>query len=111
MENNQVIGVGGNEGDGHPKTQTQLKIDLVCRNLANFLKEKNIRYGDAALNPVKIFSKNTTTCSSLVARIDDKLNRIINAPLFKKNDVVDLAGYLVLLMIDQEWLDFTEFLD
>jgi len=49
--------------------------------------------------------------NSIYVRIDDKLNRVINSDELRKNDVVDIAGYLVLLMVSKGWLDFDEFLD
>ena len=89
---------------------TQKKIDLVCKNIADFLKEKNNRYGDSALSPINIFSKNDVL-SSITIRLDDKLSRIKKAKSLKKNDVVDIVGYLILLMIDAEWTDFSDLID
>jgi len=90
--------------------ETQRKIEAVCNNLAGFLQEKNKRYGDAALSPIGIFNKGDAT-NSITIRLDDKLSRIRNSSELKKNDVVDIAGYLVLLMAANDWLSFDEFLD
>ena len=90
---------------------TQDKIELLFNNFKAFLKEKNIRYGDSALTPVKIFSKENAS-NSIYQRLDDKLSRISNSKgEVKKNDVVDIVGYLCLLLIDKDWLTFDEFLD
>ena len=35
---------------------TQDSIDILFKNFAEFLKEKNKRYGDSVLNPQMIFS-------------------------------------------------------
>jgi len=89
---------------------TQDKIEILFKNFSEFLKEKNKRYGDSAINPLKIFSKiepNNPICS----RLDEKLQRIMNGEILSKNDVADTFGYLGLLMVEKNWLDFNEFLD
>ncbi|MHA1527344.1 MAG: hypothetical protein ACTSQD_09950 [Promethearchaeota archaeon] len=92
------------------ENKTADNIDLVCKELAKFLRSKNIKYGDAALNPCKIFAKGEAS-ELILVRIDDKLNRIINSDELRKNDIVDLTGYLVLFMISQGWIDFSEMID
>ena len=68
------------------------------------LIEKNRKYGDSALNPVRIFSK-ASNIEQLHTRIDDKLSRIKNAQDDEDEDVIaDLIGYLVLLTIARESL-------
>jgi len=89
---------------------TQQKIDRLMFNFGEFLKEKNKRYGDSAISPMQLFSK-LDASNSICIRIDDKLNRIKNNNKLKKNDVTDLIGYLLLYMIDQNWLTFEEMLD
>jgi hypothetical protein len=91
-------------------TETQYKIIQVCDSLSKFLCEKNRRYGDSALNPVKIFSK-LDASNSLTIRMDDKMSRIMNSKELRKNDVWDLFGYLNLLIISKGWEDPSEFLD
>ena len=85
-------------------------IEEVCNNMRDFLIEKNKRYGNSALNPIRIFNKASTT-TSLLCRLDDKLSRIKNSDELRKNDAVDLAGYIILLCIANDWMDFKEFLD
>jgi hypothetical protein len=66
------------------------------------LVEKNKSYGDSALNPTGIFAKGKAS-SLIECRIDDKLNRIRNAPEAFGEDVVqDLMGYLVLYKLAKE---------
>ena len=89
---------------------TQEKIDLVCNNFAKFLKEKNKRYGDAAISPIKIFSKSESG-SQICNRLDDKLMRIKNSSELKKNDLCDTIGYSLLLLIEKDWLEFDDLLD
>ena len=73
-----------------------------CLRLAENLIEKNISYGDSALNPKPIFSKSGHN-ESLASRIDDKLNRIANNQSYPgDNDLDDLLGYLVLYSIYRE---------
>ena len=89
---------------------TQDKIKMVCDSLSEFLCEKNKRYGDSALNPINIFSKSDAN-TIILSRIDEKILRIKNSDELRKNDIVDLTGYLILYLISQNWEDFKEFLD
>ena len=89
---------------------TQDKITKVCDSIKEVLLEKNIRYGDSALNPLQIFSKFDAD-NSICIRLDDKLKRISNSEDLRKNDICDMIGYLVLLCCSKNWLDFKEFID
>jgi hypothetical protein len=91
-------------------SSTQQKIETLFTNFSAFLKEKNKRYGDSALAPVKVFSKGEAG-DQLANRADDKISRIMNATELKKNDVADLFGYLALMMIEKGWTSFDELLD
>lgn len=80
-------------------TATQVHIGNVCDNLKRMLIEKNRKYGDSALNPIRVFAKSDTV-EQLRVRIDDKLNRLRNQQIDEDEDVVDdLLGYLVLYKI------------
>jgi hypothetical protein len=82
-------------------TQTQTEICVVCDTIKELLLAKNKRYGDSALNPVRVFSK-ANPLEQLKVRIDDKLSRLKNAQDDEDEDVVnDLLGYLVLYKIAQ----------
>ena len=75
------------------------KIWAACHEIANLLIDKNISYGDSALNPARIFSSAEPT-EQLKVRIDDKLNRVMNNQGYAgDNDIDDLIGYLVLYKI------------
>jgi hypothetical protein len=66
------------------------------------LLEKNRRYGDSALNPVRIFSK-ATSSEQILVRLDDKLSRLRSSQLDDDEDVInDLIGYLILLKISKQ---------
>lgn len=93
---------------------TAQKFDLLFDNFRDFIKEKNRRYGDSALAPMKVFSSKDSL-DQIANRIDDKLSRIRtsveNGEKPKKNDVCDLFGYVSLYMARENWLTFDEFLD
>lgn len=89
---------------------TQESIDILFENFAEFLKEKNKRYGDSALYPQMIFS-NAPVEVQISNRLDDKLSRIKRSTDLEKNDVADVFGYVALLMIHKGWLSFEELLD
>lgn len=75
------------------------KIWSACHEIAHLLIEKNISYGDSALNPARIFSRADAT-EQLKVRIDDKLNRVMNNQGYAgDNDIDDLIGYLILYKI------------
>ena len=79
----------------------RLEIAVVCDDIKELLLEKNAKYGNSALNPVRIFSGDSTI-SQLLVRIDDKLSRIKRGAglLAADEDVInDLIGYLVLLKV------------
>jgi len=89
---------------------SQDKIKEVYDNMKSLSLYKNEKYGDSALNPMQIFCKDSAG-SQILSRLDDKLSRIKNSSELRKNDVSDIMGYLVLLCIDKEWLNFEEFKD
>jgi len=78
------------------------QIWTACHSIAGMLIEKNIAYGDSALDPVRIFSK-ADPVEQLKVRIDDKLSRLLKGTDYVgDNDIDDLIGYLVLLKIAKE---------
>ena len=75
------------------------KIWEVCHEIAQMLINKNISYGNSAVDPVRIFATSDNV-EQLKVRIDDKINRVKNNQGFAgDNDIDDLIGYLVLLKI------------
>ena len=75
------------------------KIWGACHEIAHMLIDKNISYGNSALEPARIFSTADST-EQLKVRIDDKLNRVKNSQGYAgDNDIDDLIGYLVLYKI------------
>jgi hypothetical protein len=75
------------------------QIRLICANITTMLLDKNRKYGDSALDPVKIFHKGNAG-DALRVRIDDKLSRINNQQEDEDEDVIDdLIGYLILYKV------------
>ena len=85
--------------------QLEYEIAHLCYNFSTFLIEKNNRYGDSALSPIQIFSK-TPPSAQISNRLDDKLNRIKNNSTLLKNDLSDTLGYLTLLSIQNDYIEF-----
>ncbi len=80
-------------------TENQQKIAATCDAIKELLLEKNRKYGDAALDPIRIFSK-ADPKEQLRVRLDDKLSRLRNMEPDEDEDVItDLIGYLVLYKV------------
>ena len=78
---------------------TENLIREVCNEILELLIEKNRKYGDSALKPVRIFSSSDAK-EQIRVRIDDKLLRIVSKQLDDDEDVInDLIGYLILLKV------------
>jgi len=86
----------------------EFDIIKMCNEVEKLLCYKNKMYGDTVANPISIFSKMDAKNGMLV-RIDDKLARIKNCGNLRKNDVIDLIGYLIRLSIEEGWTDLSEF--
>lgn len=77
----------------------QQLIAEECDSIKSLLLEKNRKYGNSALTPVRIFST-ADPIEQIKVRIDDKLSRIRFSQSDEDEDVLtDLIGYLVLLKI------------
>lgn len=76
--------------------KTQEQIVAVCDEIKELLLAKNRKYGDSAINPVRIFSK-ADPLEQINIRLDDKLSRIASRQSDEDEDVeLDLIGYLIL---------------
>ena len=82
--------------------RTASEIRAVCDDLKDMLVSKNARYGDSALDPVRVFSR-ADPVEQIKVRLDDKLSRLSRGAGMDASDgedvVNDLMGYLVLLKI------------
>lgn len=85
-------------------------IQNVLFGMNKLLQYKNQKYGNSALQPINVFSKESPEGSILI-RLDDKLSRIKNSDTLHKNDISDIIGYLTLLCVSKGWDDFSEFKD
>ena len=78
------------------------KIVKMCDEIKLMLLDKNRKYGNSALEPVRVFSK-ADPIEQIKVRMDDKLSRIRNQQSDEDEDVWrDLAGYIVLLIVAKE---------
>lgn len=85
-------------------SNTQNDIKRICDGVRNLLLEKNRKYGDSALEPVRCMSK-ASPVEQILVRIDDKLSRISRGTGLVGDDedvITDLIGYFVLLKIALE---------
>lgn len=87
-------------GDIKFSTPFAEKVLALTDEIATLLVDKNASYGDAALDPIRIFSDQDAE-AGLRLRIDDKLSRIARGTEYQGEDtVLDLIGYLLLLLIE-----------
>jgi hypothetical protein len=71
-------------------------IDKVCKQIAAFLKQKNISYSGSAFKTSGIFS-DMNAIDKIHVRIDDKITRLLSGNEYRKDDTKkDLLGYLIL---------------
>ena len=80
-------------------TESQKEISEVVDGIKETLLTKNALYGNSILLPLRISSKKETTETDIPARLDDKLSRIKNSQNLRVNDIADLIGYSVLLLV------------
>jgi hypothetical protein len=77
-------------------TPTAELIEEECYFIRDLLLEKNRKYGDSALFPVRIFTS-ADPIEQINVRLDDKLSRIASAQDDDTEDAeLDLVGYLIL---------------
>ena len=87
------------DGSASPLTWSQTQICEVCDGVKEMLLEKNRKYGDSALAPVRVFS-HADPAEAIRVRIDDKLSRLCHEQDDEDEDVInDLIGYLILLKV------------
>ena len=81
-------------------TKISTKIATTCEDIKTLLLEKNLKYGNSAVEPINVFSK-LDNAAAICARIDDKLSRIANSGLndATEDTLDDLIGYMILLKI------------
>ena len=75
-------------------------LDDVLREVRTMLIEKNEKYGNSALEPVRIFSS-AGPAEQIKVRLDDKLSRLKRGGKDDEDVELDLIGYLLLLRISK----------
>lgn len=82
-------------------SRTQELIREECNEILDILLEKNRKYGDSAINPVRVFSS-ASDIEQINVRLDDKLSRIINSQDDDTEDTeLDIIGYLILKRVQR----------
>jgi len=78
--------------------EAQALIVEVCDDVKEMLLDKNSRYGNSAMDPVRILS-DADPIAQLEVRADDKLSRILRGAKGEDREdaIKDLTGYLILL--------------
>ena len=86
------------------KNPIEATIVAECEALSELLIAKNRKYGNSALEPIRIFSS-ADASEQIKVRIDDKLSRLVQGRTAAAQDdedvVFDLLGYLILLRVQQ----------
>lgn len=77
------------------------RIRQTCDRVRDMLVAKNRQYGDSATNPLRVFSK-ASRIEAIKVRIDDKLSRLQRGKDDQEDTVLDLIGYLILLLIARD---------
>ena len=81
--------------------QVQDMIVTECDNVKRMLLDKNRKYGNSAVDPVRIFSK-ADPVEQIKVRIDDKMSRIMRGTGEDEDVIRDLLGYFILLKIAEK---------
>lgn len=82
-----------------PTNSVEREIVTLCNQLGEMLIDKNRAYGNSFETPMNIFSKATAE-DQILARIDDKLSRIMRGTEYPGDDtIMDTIGYLILLLV------------
>lgn len=77
-------------------------VHRILNGVAETVVQKNVSYGDSALNPVRIFSK-ADRMEQLFVRLDDKLSRVQRGSEYPGDDTLrDIIGYATLILIAKE---------
>lgn len=77
-------------------------LDKVLEEIREMLIEKNRKYGNSAVEPIRIFSK-ADNIEQIKVRIDDKLSRLRHQTPEEDEDVIkDLLGYLILYKVTEK---------
>lgn len=74
-------------------------ISAELQSIEKMLLEKNQKYGNSALDPLRVFSS-AAPDEQIKVRLDDKLSRIARGVGTETEDVeADIIGYLTLMRV------------
>jgi hypothetical protein len=94
-----MIEIGSKATMSEGLTQAQEWIAEECDRVREMLVEKNRRYGNSALSPMRVMSQ-ADTLEQIRVRIDDKISRLRGLqPNDTEDTELDLIGYLILLRV------------
>ena len=84
----------------------------ACASLGKFLEAKNQKYGNSVNEPIQVFGPQMSPEAAFYVRMNDKISRITNGPEEpRENDLVDLAGYIMLLLARRGCIDYSHLID
>lgn len=77
-------------------------VRRILEGVADTVVQKNLAYGNSALNPIRVFSR-TDRMEQLYTRLDDKLSRVQKGHEYPGDDTIrDIIGYCTLILIARE---------
>ena len=82
--------------------EIQHKLAETVTSLGRMLLDKNRKYGNSALDPLRVHSQ-ATPIEQLKVRADDKLSRLRSAQADDAEDaLLDYIGYMILLYVAEQ---------
>jgi len=107
LEGVRYVGCPSHHVEEEEEVSSKPDFKKITDSIADLLLYKNIKYGNAALEPMDIFQGKC----KVGQRLDDKIARVKNNAELQKNDIADLIGYLALVCVEKGWDNFDEFMD
>lgn len=101
MSNDLNCGIGDDTDPEDTQKKFVDDLNVVVSEIVNLLIQKNAKYGDAVLTPLRVFSRSNID-EQIRVRLDDKLSRVANRHDDEDEDLtMDLIGYLLMLRISE----------
>lgn len=84
-------------------------IEEECDDIKRLLLDKNRKYGNSAINPLRIFSK-SSPIEQINVRIDDKISRIVRGEegTIDEDVELDMIGYFILKRVARKFYNKKE---
>ena len=84
-------------------TDAQKAMIQICDEMAQFLVEKNIAYGNSAFTDVTLGGTVISAELGIKVRIIDKIKRLLDGKEYGSEDTYkDLLGYLIILLANRK---------